>query len=591
MSDSSAKDLIKRGDQAFTKKQPILSLWQAFTEQFYPEHADFTYVRSMGMEFASHLMTGVPAQASRDLANAISATCRPPGQVWFHPRTGNPRLDRDNQCLRWLDYAGNVTQRAFGAKRSGFDRATKETDRVWGTIGNGCIRVKSNFDFTGLSFRTKHMRDVAFVEDADGFINEIHVKDKMMRRNMVQAFPKTVSKTVKDGEENDPYGMIDIRHIVLPSREYDAGPAKKEAGPKGTTKRAGYALPFVSVILDIQNETVLEEIGQHDLGYVTPRWETVPGFGYGYAPTTVLSISDSRMLQQITLTLLEAGQKAVDPPMQAVGNDVIQGGVNLYAGAISWIDPEYDERSGPAIKPLWQANPNLGWGVDREKRIADVIASAHLLNQIKFPDTTKARTAYETQKMWEEFVRTARPLFDPLMSEYNAPLCDMSFQRLIRMNAFGPHADIPRPLRGMEVNFSFITPLDLGQQSANAQAFTAAMQLSQAAAAIDPTVVSGDFDLDTAYRDALTGAGAPATWIVPEAVANAKKAANRKMMAEQQQQQQALDAASQVGDVAQKFGNAASKAGVNPGKLGAAANQLSVGGSVPPQMPQVGGAV
>ena len=77
------QELISVGDILFAKKIPILSLWQSISEQFDPMRADYTYVRSIGMEFYSHLMTGAAVMASRDLANAINAMLRPPGSPGF----------------------------------------------------------------------------------------------------------------------------------------------------------------------------------------------------------------------------------------------------------------------------------------------------------------------------------------------------------------------------------------------------------------------------------------------------------------------------------------------------------------------------
>ena len=362
MSTQRARDLVQRGDQLFNVRKPLNSLWQATTEQFYPEHADFTYVRSAGMEFASHLMTGAPAMANRDLANAIAAQSRPPGQIWFHPRTTSEQINKDATARRWLDYAGNIMRMAMYSPSSGFNRATHETDRSFASIGNGCIRIRPNRDFTGLSFRARHMRDVAWAENMDGFVDEIHVKDTVYNKDLANRFPKKVAEKTKRAAETEPFGKVMVRYVVLPSDQYDSFNSRDELGPGGEVKRAGHNLKFVSVILDTDNSVVLEELGQHDFGYVPPRWETVPGFGYGYSPATVINIADARMLQQVTLTLLEAGQKAVDPPMQAVGTDVIQGGVNFFAGGITWIDSEYDERSGAALKPLMPVNPNLGMG-------------------------------------------------------------------------------------------------------------------------------------------------------------------------------------------------------------------------------------
>lgn len=577
MSESTAKELIGIGDQLFIKKLPILSLWQAQTEQFYPESADYTYQRSMGMEFASHLMTGAQAMASRDLANAISAMCRPPGQTWVHPRTGVDAIDKDITNLRWLDFSGNTMLKAFYSFRSGFERATNEGDRDFSVVGNNCIRLKPNRDFTGISFRTKHMRDVAFAENAEGYIDTVHVKDTMTKRQMVKAFPKTVSEKVKSSAEKNPFDSVNIRHIAMPADEYDDSVAKTEMTREGK-KRLGYALPWVSITIDVDNMVVLEEIGQYQMGYVCARWSTKPGFVYGYSPPSVINIADARMLQQITLTLLEAGQKAVDPPMVAAGNDIIQGGVNAFAGGISWVDPDYDERTGGALRPLYGANsfPQLGWGVDREDRIVKLIQQGHFLNQIKFPDTSKARTAYETEKMWQEFIRSATPLFQPISSEYNGPLCNESYVMLLRMNAFGPRADIPQALRGADVKFTFDSPLTIGAQAALAQAFTSAGQITQLAAAMDPDVIA-DFDVDTGYRAALLSTGAPASWVRPKAEADAIKTQKRAAAAQAAAAQQATQQVSDAADAATKIGQAA--------------NTLQVGAQAPQQQPSTGGVI
>lgn len=527
----------------------------------------------MGMEFASHLMTGVPAMASRDLANAISAMLRPPGQTWFHPRTQSERINNDTDARVWLDWAGEQMSLAMYDISSGWSRASKEGDRGYVSIGNACIGLRPNRMMNGLLYKLAHMRDVAWSEEENGNVDTIHVKRKISCRNMVRQFPNTVDAKVKTRMDKDPEGLIMCRHVVMPSDEYDSRGSKDEQAPDGERRRTGAHLPFVSIWIDCENETILEEIGQWALGYIPPRWETSPGFGYGYSPCSTINISDARMLQQITLTLLEAGQKSVDPPMKAVG-EMIQGGVNAFAGGITWVDADYDEKTGKILEPLMGTQPNLGWGVDREKRIAEIISRGHFLDQIKLPDTTHARTAYEVQKLWEEYIRNTTPLFEPIQVEYNGAVCDRTFALLLRMNAFGRMQDMPQILRGQDVHFTFDTPLTIAATRANAQAYTQAGQLLQLGMAIDPAV-KRDFDNDTAFRDAMQGSGAPARWIVPAAKADKLKAMDRAQAAQQQAQQQAIQTAGAAGDAGTKIGNAA--------------NLLMQGGVLQPPAVQPGG--
>lgn len=568
-------ELVSIGDAEFSRKMPILSLWQALSEQFDPTRADYTYVRSMGMEFASHLMTGIPTMASRDLANAISAMLRPPGQSWFHPRTQSERINKDSQAKVWLDWAGEQQRLAMYDITSGFARATKEGDRDFCVIGNACISIRPNRMLNGLLYNTHHMRDVAWFQDDSGQVDAIHVKRKISTRNLCKLFPKTVADVVKNNLDRNPNIEVLCRHIVMPSTDYDSRFSNEETAPDGERRKNRRKLPFTSIWVDVENNVILEEIGLWQLGYVCPRWETKPGFGYGYSAATEVGISDARMLQQITLTLLEAGQKSVDPPLKAVG-EMIQGGVNTFAGGITWVDADYDERTGAILEPLLKTQPNLGWGVDREKRIAEIIANGHYLNQIKLPDTTHARTAFEVQKLWEEFIRNAAPLFDPIRAEYNGPLCERTFEMMLRMNSFGRIADMPQILRGQDVRFVFDDPLTVAATRANAQAFTQVGQLLQLGMSIDPAVKE-DVDIDTAFRDAVDGSGAPATWMVDKKTADKAKAAARAQMAQQQQVQTAIGTAGAAGDAATKIGNAA--------------NLLQTGGTPPVAPVQPGGAM
>ena len=130
--------------------------------------------------------------------------------------------------------------------------------------------------------------------------------------------------------------------------------------------------PFVQIVIDEDHQTILEETPRPDLGYVIPRWVTIGGFSqYAYSPTAIIALPDGRMLQQMTLTLIEIGQKIVDPPMIAVG-DAIQGGTNLYAGAINWVDPDYDERTGEVLRPITLNGEGLQWGTEYEEKIERV---------------------------------------------------------------------------------------------------------------------------------------------------------------------------------------------------------------------------
>jgi Bacteriophage head to tail connecting protein len=546
------QELMKSGDQLYSKRFPLLTLWQSFAENFYPIRADMTRARYISEEFASYLMTGRPVLAHRELANALSSILRPRDMRWFEARTGDEAINQDRACKEWLERAGAAMRRVMYDRASQFTRATKEGDADYILFGQCVIEPRINARGTGMLYRTWHLRDCVWAENADLVIDQFHRKWKLDARSLARLFPDAVAPDVKTKAEKDPFTEINCRVIVLPADEYDSYGKDEDDAPR---ERLGH--PFVQIVVDEDHQTILEEIPQPDLGYVIPRWITIGGFSqYAYSPTAIVALPDARMLQQMTLTLIEIGQKIVDPPMIAVG-DAIQGGTNLYAGAINWVDPDYDERTGEVLRPITVNGEGLQWGTEYEQRIEQVINEAFFLNVLNLPEfDSKVMTATEIQTRMKEYIRRATPLFEPVDLEYNGQLCQATFAMLDRMGMFGSFWDRPPALRGQKIEFKFQNPLVQAEAEAKTVSFTKMAQLLGAAMQIDPTV-RADFDVDTAYRDAVDGTGAPARWLFPKDKADAIKAQAR---AQQAAAQHAADLG-HLGEQAGKVANAVKNVG------------------------------
>jgi hypothetical protein len=550
-------ELMRTGDALYSKRFPLLTLWQSFAENFYPIRADMTRARYISEEFASYLMTGRPVLAHRELANALSSILRPRGMQWFTLKTGNDAINADRACKIWLDHAGELMRRVMYDRTSQFTRATKEGDADFVLFGQCVLEPRLNTARTGILYRTWHLRDCVWAENADLVIDQFHRKWKLEARALCRLFPDTVSPEVKMRAERDPFTEINCRVIVLPADEYDL--LDKRGGDDAPHAPGPH--PFVQIVIDEDHQTILEETARPDLGHVIPRWVTIGGFSqYAYSPTAIIALPDGRMLQQMTLTLIEIGQKIVDPPMIAVG-DAIQGGTNLYAGAINWVDPDYDERTGEVLRPITLNGEGLQWGTEYEDKIERVLNEAFFLNVLNLPEFDgKAMTAYEVSERMKEYIRRATPLFEPVDLEYNGQLCAATFDILDRMGAFGSVWDRPAPLRGQRIEFKFANPLVQAEEEAKTMSFTRASQLLGAAMQIDPAV-RADFDIDTAFRDAFEGTGAPAKWLVDKAKADEIKAQVRAQQAATQQAAdlgQAGEQAGKIADAAKGVGEAAS---------------------------------
>ena len=530
----SASDLVNRGNTLFEKKKPFDSLCQEIAENFFPERADFTHQKFIGTDFASNLHTSYPVIARRDLANIFASMLRPADKYWFYGRVRGYD-DLDIQAKQWLESRTHIQYNAMYDPVANFVRATKEGDNDYSAFGQCVLSVDFNRKKQALLYRNWHMRDCAWCEGIDGKINEVHRKWKPTAIQILKYF-KNVHPKIKEIADKNPYQEIECRHIVIEADYYNS--EKK------------HRTPFISFYIDVENNHIMEEVGQHVLGYVIPRWQTVSGSQYAYSPATIAALGDARLIQAMTVTLLEAGEKAVNPPMIAA-QEAIRGNIEIFAGGVTYVDSEYDERLGEVLRPLTQGAGAIPLGIEMQRDIREQIASAFYLNKIGLPPISKEMTAFEVGQRVSEYVRNALPLFEPMEMEYNGALCEMSFDILMRNGAFGSPVDIPESLRGRDINFVFESPLAEAKEHQKGQRFLETKAMLAEAAALDQGVL-GMVDVKSALRDVLSSVS-PAKWVRSEEEIAEMEATQQ----EQAQVQQMMAQLQQGGMAAEQIGNGA----------------------------------
>ena len=501
-------NLLKSCESMFADRKPLEILWQEIALNFYPEMAEFTNVRYEGEEFADHLSTSYPLLARRSLGDSLGALLRPvnldttsPG-VWFSV-VANRENRVDNDGRRWLEWATGNMRRAMYDRQTGFVRALKEGDHQFATFGNAPISLEMNNDFDTLLYRSHHLKDVCWRENAAGRINWVCRKWTPTASQMVEVFGSKCHALVHAALAENAQKKYPCRHIVV----------SKEAYGESQPDNKRYMTPWVSVWIDMENEHMIVEKGEWSRVYIIPRWVTVPGSQYASSPAVTVALPDARLIQAMTLTLLEAAEKFADPPVVAT-QEAIRSDIQLMAGGHTWVDAEYDERLGDALHPLFQPQAgqgaNLGLGMRQDLR--EMIDKAFFLDSLSLPSTdTRDMTAYEVGQRISEWIRRAMPIFEPMEFEYNGEICEETFELGLRGGLFGNMADLPGSLQGADLMFKFESPLHESAERRKGQKFIEAKQVLLEAAEIDQGVVPM-LDAREALRDSLTGIGVPAKW-------------------------------------------------------------------------------
>jgi hypothetical protein len=533
---SDAKSLKEQGDRLFSKKQTYDRLNQEIAEHFCPIRADFTVTRDVGEEFADHLMTGYPVLVHRDLSNQIGTMLRPRGQPWFHVKATNLETP-DHDARFWMERATGIQRKAMYDRNTNFARATKEGDNDFAAFGAACISTELNRRDLALLYRCWHLRDVAWTEDSYGQHNGTHVNWKPMASELRRMFKNVHQKVEECAYDRAKDRPIMVRRVVLRADDYD-------------WKKTRH--PWVALYIDVENEYIMEEVGSWTKQYTLPRWATTSGSQYAYSPATVIALPDARLIQAMTLSLLDAGERNANPPLIGV-SEAIRGDMNIYAGGFTAVDKDYDERLGEVLRPLTQDKSGFPYGLEMLDRTAGMIREAFYLNTLSLPPTGGPdMTAYEVGQRVQEYIRGALPLFEPIETDYNGELCDITFETLLRAGAFGPLNEIPESIAGEDMSFDFESPLADLIEREKGQKFLEAKAMIAEATALDESAAQ-ILDFGETLRDVLAGIGAPAKWLrSPEAVS-----ALQEQNAEARQAQELLAAMQGGADVAATLGTAA----------------------------------
>lgn len=515
-----ARDLIEFGEKLFSTRGPLVDLWDEIAMNFYPERADFRHPHTWGEDFASHLTDSYPVLARRELANTLSSMLRPKDRVWFEMTTLRDELDENPTNARWLEKHGAVMRRAMYDPRARFVRATKEGDHDYVTFGQTVIEVGENVNRAHLLYRCWHLKDCVWLEDQEGKVNNLHRKMKVQARNLKRLFGDKIHANVMTACQKEPNKEFELRHILMPWDEYDYLAKNKNTKAKRQ--------PFVSIYIDKDNEHILGESGHPRFNYLVPRWATISGYQYAYSPATMITLPDARLAQAMAQVLLEAGEKAIDPPMTAT-QEAVKGQIDIRAGGVTWVDAAYDERFGPALKPL-EIKGDFQTALALRIDIREMLNKGMYLDKMSLPDSDKEMTAFEVGRRLEEFIRNALPLFEPMEVEYNSSLLDITFDILKDTAAFDWES-LPQELEGKDIHFSFENPLQQAEGRAKVAQFQEALALIATATQMGAQI---PIDIDGALQDAIHGTGSPAVWMLEDDQLEAnKQAANQQAQVDQ----------------------------------------------------------
>ena len=403
------------------------SLFERLAEMFLPNRVGFQSAYEPGEDLLDDLNSSAPILARRGLSAAVSTMLRPPGRPWFSGKVKFEQLNQDPEVRMWLEQVSSIMYSYMYDPRSKMELNLAMADDDLVTFGNACVRVGWDSAKMHLRYRVRPMAKCYFVTDSTGNIVGVvnfemwtvrQLRDRFGDEKLSKNMKKDLSKSKPDLDRE-----YEIVHIVLPVSD-----AKAMGMP--------FKQPYTSLWMSAKCKHALESKGYDYLPYLTPRWDLSTGETYGRSPAMV-ALGDAQLLQAMTETMIDAGEKVLNPAMWGHG-DSINGQFDISAGSFNPIESSGMMGNYPPVNTI-----NTGTLpkeiFDFMQIVEERIGASFYRDILELPSARDSNlTATEINARLDQYMRQAAPVFSRIESNYNAPHIHLVYQILTEQRVLPP---------------------------------------------------------------------------------------------------------------------------------------------------------
>lgn len=529
-------DRIKSGRANFE------TVWQEIAERVLPQMADFGTQRAQGERRTEKMFDPTAALAAQKAVSAIAAFAWPSNQRYQKLTSTNKELNKIQRVNAWFDEA---TELLFGARyspRSAFESQMSESALMSFVFGTGGMFIDEDIKARRIRYKSLHLGRTFIVEGPDGRIEAVYRTFTMSLRNVAKRY-KNFPGALQQKLQARPDDEIEIVHLVCERDDFDPG----RLGYVGMPWASCYYLP------SLQNHT-LEEGGFHTWPFGFHRYITSPGEVYGRSPAW-MALSSIKVLNVQKKTVLQAGQKAVDPPLLA-SEDGVLSAFSQVPGAVNF--GGLDSQGNQLVKPLITGS-RVDIGLEMMDREREIIAGAFMMDVFRVLVEHPNMTATQTLELLNERATIMAPIVSRYESEHFSPQTERELDLLMRSGQLPPMPPELIEAEG-EYKIEYTSPMRRAMRSSEALAIVRTLEQVTPMAQIDPTVLD-PFDLPEMARELGEINGMPAKCIRDAAALQAMK----DKRATDAQAQQLLEAAPVISQTAANIAKVQAAGGMQPG--------------------------
>lgn len=338
---------------------------------------------------------------------------------WFDIEIGNLELNYDVKQSYKLQQINKIVKQTLNQPLSGFYYKVYEFYSDLVCYGTAVFYLEECTANKSITYKMNNLANTyiySMFDAIDTVIEEISL-------TAIQAIDlfgsSNVSNNIIQAAKNNNLDIFQFLHVVLPNRYVGDNSCKLKG------------MHYVSYYIDINHQIIVKKGGYYEFPYMVARWYTNTNDLYGDSPSLSI-LSEVKMVNAISKTLLVSAQKQVDPPLlapnemsvhgiKAIPGGVIYGGIDLITG-------------NQLLKPL-NITGNLDHAYvlynERKKMINEAYYNSVLISAYNLNATATEVNAHNEQKIRLLGSKVAR-----IQSEFLHPLIDKQIKMLLRMGAF-----------------------------------------------------------------------------------------------------------------------------------------------------------
>ena len=515
------EDIVKRYDTLKAARSTLDSHLQEIAENLLPRRSDIITTVTSGQKIQSKIECSTPGKALARLAAVLHAMLTNTESQWFRVRLSDLWLNDVTEVKDWMDDVSNAMHQAF--YDSNFALCAYEYFLDLGGICTACMYQQEGTENI-LQFLTVPVSSYVIAENTEGMVDTVIRTFKWTARQAEMQWGKEdlPDKVRQALENNKPDAEFTFMHAVFPRASRDI------------TSLFAKDMPYASYYLEKDSKQIIRQGGYWEFPFAVARWSKMSGEIYGRGPGEE-ALPDIKSLYDIRRTIMRAGKKIVDPPldvpMGAYDHDIRTG-----SNQINWRNANYDR-----ITPLLLQG-NLPFGKEEEQQLKDDIIDSFYGNQLQIIDR-KQMTLGEVEQRSRENMRILGPTFGRLCYEFLNPIIKRAFGIMQRAGQF---PDPPEALQGKKIGIEYVSQLSLAQQDLPVAATLDALNsILPMAEAFGPDVLD-NIDPDEAARLIMKRRGVPADVQRDKKVIEQIRAARQQKQAELEQME-AMERGAEVG--------------------------------------------